>query len=101
MPMGTSENELVVYVEGATTKPVHIAFDGETMWLTRGQIAGLFNTTHENIGQHIKNIYADGELEVESTSKKIFGVVENRPNYGVTHYNLDVVISVGSPTSYL
>ncbi len=41
------------------------------------------------------SIYEEDELDRESTSKKIFGVVENRPNYGVLHYNLDVVISVG------
>ena len=34
-------------------------------------------------------------FKTKSTPKKIFGVVENRPNYGVIHYNLDVVISVG------
>lgn len=89
------QNELVIYVGNKTDKPVHIAFDGETMWLTLEQIATLFQTTSQNVGQHIKNIYADGELNQESTSKKIFGVVENRPNYGVLHYNLDVVISVG------
>lgn len=75
--------------------PVEMAFDGETMWLTQEQIAVLFETTSQNVGQHIKNIYEEGELERDSTSKKIFKVVENRPNYGVMHYNLDVVISVG------
>ena len=88
-------NELIVYLDGKLQTPVHIAFDGETMWLTREQIAALFDTTSQNVGQHIKNIYADGELSPESTTKKIFGVVENRPNYGVDHYNLDMVISVG------
>ena len=88
-------NELVVYIDKKLNSPVHIAFDGETMWLTREQIAALFNTTSQNVGQHIKKIYADGELDARSTTKKIFGVVENRPNYGVDHYNLDVVISVG------
>lgn len=76
-------------------KPVHIAFDGETLWLTLRQISALFETTEDNVRAHIKNIYAEGELDVSSTSKKIYGVVENRPNYGINHYNLDVVISVG------
>lgn len=89
------KNELIVYIDGKLQTPVHIAFDGETMWLTREQIAALFDTTSQNVGQHIKKIYTDGELEPESTTKKIFGVVENRPNYGIDHYNLDVVISVG------
>lgn len=95
MMMAMKENELIVYIDGKLQSPVHIAFDGETMWLTREQIAALFDTTSQNVGQHIKNIYSDDELDPQSTTKKIFGVVENRPNYGVDHYNLDVVISVG------
>lgn len=93
--MTQSQNELIIYIDKKLSDPVHIAFDGETMWLSTDQIAALFDTTPQNIGQHIKNIYAEDELDKESTSKKIFGVVENRPNYGVIHYNLDVVISVG------
>jgi hypothetical protein len=93
--MTQSQNELIIYIDKKLSDPVHIAFDGETMWLNTDQIAALFDTTPQNIGQHIKNIYAEDELDKENTSKKIFGVVENRPNYGVIHYNLDVVISVG------
>lgn len=90
-----NNNELIVYLDRKLSSPVHIAFDGQTMWLNTEQIAALFDTTSQNIGQHIKNIFNEHELERESTSKKIFGVVENRPNYGITHYNLDMVISVG------
>lgn len=88
-------NELVVYVDGKLSSPVHIAFDGDTLWLSLKQIASLFDTSDDNVRQHIKNIYDEDELDVSSTTKKIYGVVENRPNYGITHYNLDVVISVG------
>lgn len=89
------KNELLVYKPAASTPALNMAFDGETLWLTLKQIAELFQTTQDNVRSHIKNIYSDGELDVTSTSKKIYGVVDNRPNYGVNHYNLDVVISVG------
>ena len=88
-------NELIIYTSDKVVEPVRIAFDGETMWLTQDQIAALFETSVQNISQHIKSIYDEAELDRQSTLKKIFKVVENRPNYGVTHYNLDVVISVG------
>lgn len=93
--MSNDHNELVVYIEGKTAKPVHIAFDGETMWLTQDQIAALFDTSRPNVVQHIQNIYNEGELDPETTSKKILQVVEKRPRYAVIHYNLDVIISVG------
>lgn len=90
---GEAHNELVTYTDGDLT--IAFAFDGKTIWLTRVQIADLFQTTPDNVRAHIKNIYTEGELDVTSTSKKIYGVVENRPNYGIDHYNLDVIISVG------
>jgi hypothetical protein len=89
------KNELLVYTPEAGLPALNMAFDGETLWLTLKQIADLFQTTQDNVRSHIKNIYSDNELDVSSTSKKIYGVVENRPNYGINHYNLDVVISVG------
>ena len=88
-------NELIIYSTQTDINPVTIQFDGDTMWLTQRQIAAIFNTGAENVRLHIRNIYAEGELDEESTSKKNLEVVENRPNYRVTVYNLDVVISVG------
>jgi phage terminase Nu1 subunit (DNA packaging protein) len=88
-------NELVVYMGSQPENPVHIAFDGETLWLTQDQIARLFETSRPNIVQHIQNIYKDEELDPEATSKKILQVVENGRKYPVQHYNLDIVISVG------
>jgi hypothetical protein len=83
-----NSNELLVYFDGKLGSPVNIAFDGETLWLTRRQIAKLFQTTEDNVRGHIKNIYKENELDVTSTSKKIYGVVENRPNYGITPEDL-------------
>lgn len=70
-------------------------YDGETLWLTSLQIAALFDTTRQNVEGHVQNIYKDEELLADRTSKKNLQVVENRPNYRVTVYNLDMVISVG------
>ena len=53
----------------------------------------LFGTAKSTINEHIKNIYAEEELEERQTLKK-FGISEfqqKAPNY----YNLDVIISVG------
>jgi hypothetical protein len=66
---------------------------GETVWLTQEQMATLFGKAKSTINEHIKNIFAEGELVEESVVKK-FGISEfqqKAPNY----YNLDVIISVG------
>jgi hypothetical protein len=70
----------------------------ETVWLSQNQMVELFCSTKQNLGQHIKNIYREQELDPISTVKKYFTVqiegsrVIKRP---ITIYNLDVIISVG------
>ncbi len=68
------------------------------LWLTATQIADLFQTSPQNIGQHITNIYEEEELFEESTTllltlPRLEGSRTVRRT--VIHYNLDVVISVG------
>jgi hypothetical protein len=86
--------ELIEYKDGSGLL-LEFEYDGETLWVSVAQIAALFNTTRQNVEQHIQNIYKEGELDPKRTSKKNLLVVESRPNYRVTVYNLDMVISVG------
>ena len=48
---------------------VEVRFDGETAWLTQAGLAELFQTTPQNIGQHIAAICAERELEEAATCK--------------------------------
>jgi len=68
------------------------------LWLTELQIAEIYDTTQQNTDQHIKNIYADGELAPESTYKK-FLLVRTEGNRqverNIDHYNLDMIIAIG------
>lgn len=86
--------ELIQYKDGSGLL-LEFEYDGETLWFSVMQIAALFNATRQNIEKHISNIYSEGELEEEKTSRKNRGTVEKRPNMRTTEYNLDMVISVG------
>lgn len=70
----------------------------ETLWLTQKSMAELFDCSSDNISQHLKKIYADGELNESSTTEN-FSVVQTEGNRqvkrNVTFYNLDAIISVG------
>ena len=90
----TDVYELIEYEDGSGLL-LEFEYDGETLWVSVAQIAALFNTSRQNVEQHIQNIYKEAELDAKRTSKKNLQVVENRPNYRVTVYNLDMVISVG------
>jgi len=75
-----------------------IRYEGETLWMTQAQIATLFGVDRSVITKHLANIYAEGELEIGSTSAKIAQVRREggrKVERQIEHYNLDAVISVG------
>lgn len=70
----------------------------DTIWLTQRAMAQLFGCSTDNIGQHLKNIYREGELSAESTTED-FSVVQQegarQVQRQITFYNLDAIISIG------
>lgn len=70
-------------------------FEAETVWLTQQHMAELFQTTKQTIGQHLKSIFAEGELAQDSVVKKSSTTAADGKNYLTRFYNLDAIISVG------
>lgn len=91
------ENQIVVYQPDATVR-LDVRLENETVWLTQGQMAELFGCSADNVGLHLKNIYAAGELERSATTED-FSVVRTEGGRRVCRtvmcYNLDAIISVG------
>ena len=71
--MSESENNIILYQDENGVTRVNVRFSDEDLWLTQLQIAEIYDTTQQNIDQHIKNIYADGELQQGPTYKKSDG----------------------------
>jgi hypothetical protein len=68
------KGEILVYqTEGGQVK-LDVRLQQETVWLTQPLMADLFQTTQQNISQHILNIYEEGELTEEATHKKFLSV---------------------------
>ena len=91
------QNEIVLYQPNElTTLEVRVA--DETVWLSQSQIVELFASSKSNISEHIKNIYAQHELE-EGTTVRNFRTVQQEGKRQVTrtiaYYNLDAIISIG------
>lgn len=75
-----------------------VRFEGETVWLTQPLMAELFQTTQQNISQHVLNIYEEEELAPEATHKKFLSVrIEGNREVKLLldYYNLIMIISVG------
>ena len=96
--MSENNTELIIYQteDGRTKIDVHM--ENETVWLSLEQMSELFQRDKSTISRHIKNVFADGELLEEATVAN-FATVQMEGNReitrNITHYNLDVIISVG------
>lgn len=90
------QGQLVIFE--SETHSVQVRLEGETVWLTQAQMAELLETSTDNISLHLKNIYADHELQEAATTED-FPVVRQegarQVRRQIKHYNLDAIISVG------
>ena len=90
--------ELLLYTSPDGNIRLDLRIHDETLWMTQQMMAELFQTSKQNIGQHIANILQEGELQEDGTVKKFFTVRlegERQVKRSVIFYNLDMIISVG------
>ena len=96
--MNEFNNSIIIYQPHADQPAIDVRLEGETVWLSQRQMSVLFDTSSDNVGLHLKNIYAERELLEEATTED-FSVVRQEGNRqvrrSVRHYNLDAIISVG------
>ena len=87
-----------VAATGNSENSVEMRYEDENIWLTQRMMATLYDVSVSAINQHIKKVFADGELEPDSTIKKYL-IVETEGNRQVSretdHYNLQMIIAVG------
>ncbi len=93
--MADSKSEFIFYQTEDQQTRLEVRLEGETVWLTQAQMAELFQTSVPNISMHIRNVFAEGELRMDSVVKDFLTTAADGKNYQTKHYNLDVIISVG------
>lgn len=93
-----TESPFLLYTGNDEKVHVRVLIHAETLWLPQRLMAELFQTSADNIGLHLRNIYAEGELEEVATAED-FSVVQNEGGRAVRrtlkHYSLDAIIAVG------
>ena len=96
----SSAAEYLTYVAAAGDDPssIEMRYENENIWLTQKMMAALYDVDVRTINEHIKKVYADGEL-VEGATIRKFRIVQTegtrQVNREVTHYNLQMIIAVG------
>jgi hypothetical protein len=91
-------NKIMLYQDENGITKVTVLFSDEDLWLTQSQIAEIYDTTQQNISQHIDGNFRDGELSREATNKNFLLVRtegKRQVQRNIDHYNLDVIIAVG------
>ena len=74
---------------------VEVRVQDGTIWLSQKNMGVLFETSPDNVGLHLKNIFKEGELYANSVTEEFSVTASDGKNYVVKHYNLDAIISVG------
>jgi hypothetical protein len=103
VPSSEGQAEILLYQSEDGQTRIEVRLAGETLWLTQNQMAELFQTSKQNISQHLQAIYDSGELQPGGTVKKFLTVRQEgarQVSRDLEYYNLDAIISVGYPTQY-
>ena len=87
-----AENEIILYQPDSTIK-LEVKVENDTVWLSQGQMAELFEKDQSVIARHISNVFKEGELEKESNMQILHNTLSKYKPTQV--YSLDVIISVG------
>ena len=90
--------KILIYQNEKGDTKIDVYFTEETIWMTQRTMAELYQTTPQNITTHIKNIYEDGELDMDSTCKDYLQVQsegDREVQRARKFYNLDMILAVG------
>jgi len=92
------QSEMILYQTEDGRTRIHCRFEDETVWLSQAQMADLFQTTPQNVTQHLRAIFAEGELVEAATCKDYLQVrAEGRREVkrSLLHYRLEAILAVG------
>ena len=87
--------ELIIYTTQDGKAKVSLMTKDGSVWMNQMQLAELFDTSKQNIGQHIKNILEERELQENSVVKNFFTTAADGKEYEVTFYALDMILAIG------
>ena len=90
--------EFLLYQAPDGSSRIQVRLEDRTLWLTQQQLADLYESTPQNITQHIRAIYTESELIEAATCKPYLQVRDEagrQVSRSLKHYNLDVVIAIG------
>ncbi len=95
MQIRNSTTDFLVFTKQNSEDSIEVRVHDEDVWLTQKSMAQLFDCSTDNIGLHLKNIFASGELDAEAVTEESSATASDGKKYRMKFYNLDAIISVG------
>lgn len=95
MTNNEKNGQIILYSTDTQKEFVNVIFKDENFWLTQKSMAELFDCSPDNISLHLKNIFADEELDKNSVAEIFSVTAADGKNYKTQCYNLDAIIAVG------
>lgn len=93
--MADENKNIIIYHTADGKANVSLYAKDGTVWMNQNQLAELFDTSKQNIGQHIANILKDNELYEISVVKEYFTTAADGKDYRVTFYSLEMILAIG------
>jgi len=96
--MAENATEFLLYVAEDGQTRIDVRVQDEAVWLSQLQIAQLFDKDLRTVNEHVKNIYAERELDEAATLRRL-RIVQTEGVRSVTrdvaHYNLEMIVAIG------
>lgn len=90
-----NEIQFLLYSMPEEDGKVQVVIKDDTIWCTQKAMAQLFGVGVPAISKHLKNIFEEGELQMDSVISKMETTASDNKNYSTTFYSLDAIIAVG------
>lgn len=87
--------EILIYQNQEGKVKLTVTYKEDNFWLSQKLIAQLFDCSTDNVSLHLKNIFASGELSLNSVTEDFSATASDGKNYKTKFYNLDAIIAVG------
>ena len=88
-------SDLILYTTDDGRSQIKLRAKDQTVWLSQREMAQLFDVSTDNVGLHLKNIVAEGELEEGSVTEESSVTAADDKKYRTKLYNLDAILAVG------
>jgi hypothetical protein len=88
-------NNLILYTTEDGKSQIKLRAKDQTVWLSQREMSDLFDVSTDNVGLHLKNIFADGELDADSVAEESSVTAADGKNYRTKLYSLDAILAVG------